>query len=122
MSSEYFKQAVETKYPLDWSAGEMTFDKIVRNIYQNCKQETDPMKKVYDLLEKLKFALDFTMEEYGTLRRFSLWYIPAFITDNPWGDSELVIAVKAENNGTTLVFSDSRIVPSSNVCGVYDFC
>lgn len=120
-----FNRATETIYPIDFYMGEIFFEDAVKLIAKDVMaydEQFDSVKEhINELVNKIEFALDFTLLEYGAVREYHLFFIPAFMTDEPTGDSELIVVVKAKNNGTTLVFSESWVVPRENEQKTWQF-
>ena len=122
-----FLHITEIICSLDYYSGEIYLDgavAIIANkykcyIYDN--HLTDELRETEELIDKIIDAINFTCMVHGKVRDYHIFLVPAFATPNPTGDSQFVIAVKADNNGTTLVFSDFPIVHFQNVSGRYKY-
>lgn len=122
-----FSHITEIICSLDYYSGEIYLDgavAIIANKYDGCvgdNRSTNELREIEKLIDKIIDALNFTCMIHGEVREYHIFSVPAFATSEPTGDSQFVIAVKAENNGTTLVFSDFPIVHFQNVSGIYKY-
>ena len=122
-----FSHITEIICSLDYYSGEIYLDgavAIIANKYEGYvggNRSTNELLEIEKLIDKIIDALNFTCMIHGEVREYHIFSVPAFATPEPTGDSQFVIAVKAENNGTTLVFSDFPIVHFQNVSGIYKY-
>lgn len=117
-----FSHITEIICSLDYYSGEIYLDgavAIIANKY--CGYVYDELREIEKLIDKIIDAINFTCMIHGEVREYHIFSVPAFATPEPTGDSQFVIAVKADNNGTTLVFSDFPIVHFQNVSGIYKY-
>lgn len=99
-----FKYAIELNTIIDEYKGECSFDHLI-------KVEPKRYSNLSFIFSKINNSVHYVLEKYGDVRECHLFYLPAFMGDTY--DSSLINIVKADNNGTTIVFCDNKeIVPS----------
>ena len=99
-----FKYAIELNTIIDEYKGECSFDHLIKVEPKSCSN-------LSSIFSKINNSVHYVLEKYGDVRECHLFYLPAFMGDTY--NSSLINIVKAENNGTTIVFCDNKeIVPS----------
>ena len=99
-----FKYAIELNTIIDEYKGECSFDHLI-------KVEPKSYSNLSSIFSKINNSVHYVLEKYGDVRECHLFYLPAFMGDTY--NSSLISIVKADNNGTTIVFCDNKeIVPS----------
>ena len=99
-----FKYAIELNTIIDEYKGECSFEHLI-------KIEPKTRSNLNSIVSKINNSVHYVSEKYGDVREYHLFYLPAFMGDTD--NSSLINIVKADNNGTTIVFCDkTEIVPS----------
>ena len=99
-----FKYAIELNTIIDEYKGECSFDHLI-------KVEPKSYSNLSSIFSKINNSVHYVLEKYVDVRECHLFYLPAFMGDTY--NSSLISIVKADNNGTTIVFCDNKeIVPS----------
>jgi len=99
-----FKYAIELNTIIDEYKGECSFDHLI-------KVEPKSYSNLSSIFSKINNSVHYVLEKYGYVRECHLFYLPAFMGDTY--NSSFINIVKADNNGTTIVFCDNKeIVPS----------
>ena len=99
-----FKYAIELNTIIDEYKGECSFDHLI-------KVEPKSYSNLSSIFSKINNSVHYVLEKYGDVRECHLFYLPAFMGDTY--NSSLISIIKADNNGTTIVFCDNKeIVPS----------
>ena len=99
-----FKYAIELNTIIDEYKGECSFDHLI-------KVEPKSYSNLSSIFSKINNSVHYVLKKYGDVRECHLFYLPAFKGDTY--NSSLINIVKADNNGTTIVFCDNKeIVPS----------
>lgn len=102
-----FKYAIELNTIIDEYKGECSFEHLI-------KVEPKTYSNLNSIVSKINNSVRYVLEEYGDVREYHLFYLPAFMGDTY--DPSLINIVKADNNGTTIVFCDNKeIVPSDYI-------
>lgn len=102
-----FKYAIELNTIIDEYKGECSFEHLI-------KVESKTYSNLNSIVSKINNSVRYVLEKYGDVREYHLFYLPAFMGD--MYDSSLINIVKADNNGTTIVFCDNKeIVPSDYI-------
>lgn len=99
-----FKYAIELNTIIDEYKDECSFDHLI-------KVEPKSYSNLSSIFSKINNSVHYVLKKYGDVRECHLFYLPAFMGDTY--NSSLINIVKADNNGTTIVFCDNKeIVPS----------
>ena len=99
-----FKYSIELNTIIYEYKGECSFDHLI-------KVEPKSYSNLSSIFSKINNSVHYVLKKYGDVRECHLFYLPAFMGDTY--NSSLINIVKADNNGTTIVFCDNKeIVPS----------
>ena len=113
-----FKYAIELNTPIDFFDGGYDVYDLNHKLIEDYEKANGTIDGIVhsdeyrSSLGKIGASIYFVEKNYGKVRDNYSFYIPAFMQNTC--DSSIINIVKADNNGTTIVFCDNKeIVPSN---------